>query len=106
VALCLSIFFFLSFFHPDLSRVIVNYSSSFLLTGCLDGVVRLFSFRTAHINQKPCFEWTDHEVPISAVAISEDGQYVVAGSEEGKIIVWNTEDGEETLSYNVSKSGK
>ena len=77
-------------FVNEASNLTSLYGTNMLLTGALDGSVKLW--RVLHNNLlsgQPAAEFQDHENAIQVVALKDDVKMAAAGADDGKVIVWN-----------------
>lgn len=71
--------------NAEVSSVRVVKNSPFVLTGAVDGTVRIFDVAT----QKPVATLLGHEGAVYSLALSADGCVAYSGDKNGKILKWD-----------------
>jgi WD40 repeat protein len=76
--------------HPStVVRCVFSPDGTHILTGCYDGIARLWNSNTAVVEH----EFTGHESMVATAAFSTDGKLVVTGDRSGILQIWNASDG-------------
>ena len=78
--------------HEDAVSALVSRGSS-LVTASWDAAVKVWAMREADIDRQAVHELHEHETPIKALAVDEEGKVAVSGSEDGMVIVWDLRQG-------------
>lgn len=61
-----------------------------MITGSWDTTVKLRAVSEAAIEPLPSGEFTEHEAPVTAVAMDQHARVAVSGSDDGALIMWDT----------------
>mmetsp|Transcript_4491 Transcript_4491/g.16402 ORF Transcript_4491/g.16402 Transcript_4491/m.16402 type:complete len:598 (-) Transcript_4491:651-2444(-) len=79
------------FNHKDFVTSVVFHpiNEKFIITGCLDGMVRMFDLKPPSGSLGKNVSQADTKGVVTALAISEDGETLVAGLFEGKCIFYH-----------------